>query len=429
MGVRTTVYRCSRLLVDSFTHFRPGALAVAGGVVTAVGHPDDVAGKVPAGADRVELPGLVIVPGLVNAHTHLSIPPLAGPGGVPAPGSLTFVDWILRVIAWKRSAPPAELVANVERASRQALSGGTTAAGEIAGPDVESYALCPLRATVFVEGIGFFPEVAGKAAAAVEKAAARIRRGYGSPLGPALGISPHTLYTVGPELLRALGALAARLCAPLALHLAESPDEMEFLAMGEGELATRLYPAVGKDVSFFRGIGSGIPAYLRAAGILRGDLILVHNVHLSEGEIDELKAGGARFVLCPRSNAAHRNGSPDVTHFVDAGIPFALGTDSLASVSALDLWDEMREAAGLYRGDLSTSALACVLFRAATRNGARALGLSSGTLHPGAPADFAALADPGGEDAAAAIDRLVDRAGAGDVRLTVVGGERRHERP
>ncbi len=429
MDVHATVYRCSRLLADSSTCFAPGALGVSEGDVAAVGHPGDVEAKMPAGAGRVELPGLVVVPGLVNAHTHLSIPPFASPGGFPGPEPESFVDWILRIIGWKRSATSAELAANVERASREALSGGTTAAGEIAGTHVESYGLCPLRATVFVEGIGFFPKDAGTAAAGVEKAAARIREGYGSRLGPALGISPHTLYTVGAMLLRELGALADRLGAPLALHLAESPDEMEFLTTGEGKVATRLYPAVGKDVSFFRGIGAGIPAYLRAAGILREGLILVHNVHLSEDEIDELRAGGARFVLCPRSNAAHRNGTPDVTHFVDAGIPFALGTDSLASVPTLDMWAEMREAAGLYRGDLSASELARVLFGAATRSGARTLGLPSGALHPGAPADFAALADPGGGSAAAVIDRLVDRAGADDVRLTVVGGRRCHERP
>jgi cytosine/adenosine deaminase-related metal-dependent hydrolase len=241
------------------------------------------------------------------------------------------------------------------------------------------------------------------------------------------GVSPHTLYTVGPGLLRCLGDLAAQKGVPACLHLAESKAEMEFLRTGGGAVASRLYPAVGKDVSWFRGIGKPIPEYLEEAGLLRGGPILVHNVHLSRKEIGELRKRGARFVLCPRSNAAHGNGQPDVTHFVDAGIPFALGTDSLGSVADLSMWEEMRAARALYRGHLPEAELCGVLFRAATGNGAAALGLPGGTLRPGAPADFIVVDDPGG-DANAAIRNLVDRTGGKNVRLTVVAGRHRQER-
>jgi cytosine/adenosine deaminase-related metal-dependent hydrolase len=202
---------------------------------------------------------------------------------------------------------------------------------------------------------------------------------------------------------------------------------MEFLRTGGGAVASRLYPAVGKDVSWFRGIGKPIPEYLEEAGLLRGGTVLVHNVHLSRKEIGELRTRGARFVLCPRSNAAHGNGQPDVTHFVDAGIPVALGTDSLGSVADLSMWEEMRAARALYRGHLPEGELCGALFRAATGNGAEALGLPGGTLRPGAPADFIVADDPGG-DANAAIRTLVDRTGGKNVRLTVVAARHRHER-
>jgi 5-methylthioadenosine/S-adenosylhomocysteine deaminase len=114
---------------------------------------------------------------------------------------------------------------------------------------------------------------------------------------------------------------------------------------------------------------------------------------------------------------------------VDAGIPFALGTDSLGSVATLDMWEEMRAAAGLYRGELPGEEFCRFLFRAATENGARALRLPSGTLSPGAPADFVAIDDPGGEAAGRTFSRLVDRGEAKDVRLTVIAGERKHGRP
>lgn len=429
LGVRGTIYLASRVVVDSENLFAPGAVAVAGGAVVAAGPAGEVSRGLPDRFERVDLPGLLLLPGLVNAHAHLSIPSLAGPGSSAASGGLSFVDWILRIIAWKRAAPREEFPRNVADAAAALLACGTTAVGEIAGPEIGAYGEFPLRARIFAEGIGFFPDAVDTVMASVESAVSRIA-GLPSAAGGLAtpGVSPHTLYTVGESLLRRLAELARNRSLPAALHLAESPAEIEFLATGTGEIATRLYPAVGKDVSFFRGIGMPVPEYLSRAGMLREGTILVHAVHLSRGEIDALREGGARFVLCPRSNAAHGNGSPDLTHFVDAGIPFALGTDSLASVPSLSLWEEMRTAAGLYRGKRSGADLWREIFRAVTENGARALRLPVGTLAPGSPADIVAVDDPGGADAAA-FSRLGERTGTGNVRLTMISGERKFERP
>jgi len=151
----------------------------------------------------------------------------------------------------------------------------------------------------------------------------------------------------------------------------------------------------------------------------------VHNVHLPRPEIDALAEGGACFVLCPRSNAAHGNGDPDVTHFVDAKIPFSLGTDSLGSVTDLSLWAEMRAARALYKGRGKDAALCRELFRAATENGSDALGLPCGILAPGAAADLVVVDDPGGEGDGF-FRNLVDRSGRENVRLTVVAGQAAH---
>ncbi len=421
-----TVYAASRLFVDAATVVAPGALGVVDGVVVAAGTPAAVGRSVPPGAARFEYAGAAIVPGLVNAHTHLQIPRLADavPGSAAAPD---FVDWILRIVAWKRAAPREEFAGNMASAAAESLAAGTTAVGEIAAPDPAPYAVCPLRARVFAEGIGFTPEAAPAAFASLEAALAAIEAAAARNPLVSPGVSPHTPYTVGPALLRLIAELAARRSLPAALHLAESPAEMEFLRTGGGEIAARLYPAVGRDVSFFRGIGTTIPRYLAAAGLLRPGLLLVHNVHLSRTDVAELRTGGARFVLCPRSNAAHGNGAPDVTGFVDAAIPFALGTDSAASVPGASLWDEMRAARALYAGALSDDALCRALLRAATENGARALGLPGGMLRPGAPADFILVADPGGEGGAA-YRNLVETTGPGRVLLTAVAGRRLHER-
>lgn len=429
-----TVLTASRLVVDAERMHAPGAIAVSGGAVAASGDPVDVLRAVPAAWARLDFPGATILPGLVNAHTHLQIPPV----GLPAPGAgdSPFVEWILRVIAWRRGAPPGEFARNFAAATGQALAFGTTAAGEIAGADLSVYERSPLRARVYAEGIGFLPEAAeaaaARVAAAVDRIAEACARGEGAgPAGSpflAPGISPHTPYTVGEALLARLAEMALSRRLPLCLHLAESPAEMEFLRTGGGPVADRLYGSVGVDVSGFRGIGTSLTGYLARAGVLREGTLLVHNVHLSREEILDARARGARFVLCPRSNVAHGNGAPDVTRFVDAAIPFALGTDSLGSVPTLSLWDEMRAALALYRGNRPGEEVARTLFCAATVHGAAAVAMEGGTLRPGAPADFV-LADDAGGTGGGFLARLVDRTEAGNIRGTAVAGMFRHGGP
>ena len=419
------IYVASRLVVGAGTIFSPGAVAVADGSVLLAGPKADVLRAAPADFPRMEFPGAAIVPGLVNAHVHLQIPRFTDDAGAPLPIPPSFIDWILRVIAWRLGAAPASFNENFRSAAAEALSFGTTAVGEIAGPELPPYADCPLRARVFAEGIGFAPHVASEVLALVVETLGRLEEiSAGNPLVRA-GVSPHTLYTVGESLLRSLAHLAVAKGLPTCLHLAESATETAFLSDGGGEIATRLYPAVGKDVSWFRGLGRSIPAYLAEAGLLREGALLVHNVHLTRPEIDALRAGGARFVLCPRSNAAHGNGAPDVTHFVDAKIPFALGTDSLGSVPDLSPWEEMRAVRSLYKGRKKDSVLCRELFRAATEHGTAALGLPGGILAPGEPADFTIVDDPGGT-----CDRfyreLLEKTNGANVRLTVVAGQSAH---
>ncbi len=420
-----TVYAASRLVVDVDRVYSPGAVAVAGGVVLVSGPRDQVLGSVPASYPVREFPGEAILPGLVNAHTHLQIPRFTGSAGEPPASAPAFVDWLLQVILWRLQADPSSFAGNFRSAAAEALSCGVTTVGEIAGPDLSVYASCPVRARVFAEGIGFAPdsapavlEVVRESVRLLEEAAA------GNPL-VVPGVSPHTLYSVGAESLRVLAEFAASKKLPASLHLAESAAEIEFLESGGGEIATRLFPSVGQDVSWFHGIGRPVPEYLAEAGLLRPGLLLAHNVRLAVPAIDALRKGGARFVLCPRSNAAHGNGAPNVTYFVDAGIPFALGTDSLGSVSTLDLWEEIRLARSLYKGVRYDPGLCRELLRAATANGAAALSLPGGTLAQGSPADFTVVDDPTGSGCDF-FRNLVDRTGRSNVRLTVVAGRTAH---
>lgn len=422
------VYIASRIFLDAESAFSPGAVAVRNGAIAAIGRPREVERSLPAGFKRKEFPGAAILPGLVNAHTHLQIPRLDTRESKEFPGRSSFVEWILRVISWKRAASQDEFGLNFDAATAEALSFGTTAVGEICGPDAGVYDRCPLRARVFAEGIGFLPQDAAELLSSVEAVLARLeeaeRRGGGMV---ASGVSPHTLYTVGPLLLGLLGGLASRKCLPACLHLAESSAEMEFLLRGGGPVAERLYPAVKKDVSWFRGIGMSVPDYLGKAGLLRDGLLLVHNVHLSREDAGILRGSGARFVLCPRSNEALGNGAPDVTYFIDTRIPFALGTDSLGSVRDLNLWEEMRTARSLYRGKAGEEELSKAIFGAVTGNGAASLGLPGGSLRIGRAADFIVADNPKGEGDTA-IRNLVERTNGKNIFKVFVGGILRYER-
>ena len=178
--------------------FSPGAVAVADGSVLLAGPKADVLRAAPAGFARMEFPGAAIVPGLVNAHTHLQIPRFADPAGGTLPIPPSFVDWIFRVIAWRLGATPASFSANFQTAADEALSFGTTAVGEIAGPDLSSYDGCPLRARIFAEGIGFAPHVAPEVLALVGAAIDRLEKiSAGEPPRPGGSVPPHAVHRRG----------------------------------------------------------------------------------------------------------------------------------------------------------------------------------------------------------------------------------------
>jgi len=155
------VYVASRLVVDSGTVFTPGRSGRSGRERAAGGseggRPPGRSGGLPQGG----VPREAILPGLVNAHTHLQIPRFADDAGTPLPIPASFVDWILRVIAWKRGRPRGPSPEISGRPWRVALLRDHYGR-EIAGPDLSAYDGCPLRARVFAEGIGFAPHVAAR---------------------------------------------------------------------------------------------------------------------------------------------------------------------------------------------------------------------------------------------------------------------------
>lgn len=342
-------------------------------------------------ANVVDFGQSILMPPLVNAHTHLELTDfeqwLAAADLPDEPAD--FAEWILQVIQVKRDLQQDDFVASLKNGLRQSLECGTGVVVDILSkPEIaEVYLGSPLLGRVDCELIGRLPEALSPLLERAEQwLAGRTLQKQGGGLDR--GLSPHAPYTVTPDVLAEIVALAETRRAALSIHTAESEAELELLQASTGILAEKLYPAVGWQAPEPPMQTSPIP-YLDQAGALRRSTLLVHALHLTPIEIGRIGRCGSSVVLCPRSNERLNNGSAPVEQFLCRGINLALGTDSLASNASLSIWAEMQTALKVYAEHLSPIQIIAM----ATINGAVAIGLQDeiGTLKPGAGAHFQVL--------------------------------------
>ncbi len=175
------------------------------------------------------------------------------------------------------------------------------------------------------------------------------------------------------------------------MHVAESKDELRLLQRKRSGLE-KLYRYAGCDTAWAPSANSSFE-YLHKIGVLGPNLIAVHAVHVSDMDISIIKRSKTPIAHCPRSNRELGVGRMPLKKFLDAGVNVGLGTDSLASSTSLNLWDEMRYALSSHRKDGIT---AQDIFKLATVNGAKALGMEKeiGTLESGKKADIIAVPLP-----------------------------------
>jgi cytosine/adenosine deaminase-related metal-dependent hydrolase len=330
----------------------------------------------------------VILPGLVNAHTHLELSALRGRVG----RSPSVPSWVRELLGLAEQTLAAGDGQAIAEAIEEAWRAGTAVVGDV------SNTLAPVRplrqsgrlaASVFREVIGF-PEVL--ACEAVERASAEI-----AALGPddrvRLTLSAHAPYSVGPATLRRLRAARERLqLSPTTVHVAESVEEIEFLQTGEGPWRAVLYDRGRWDADWTPPQASPV-RYLDGLGWVTADTLLVHGVHMTEADLSLLGSRGATLVTCPRSNLWTGAGVPPVARFYEAGVRVAVGTDSLASAPDLNLFHEL---AGLRR--LAPTVSAAQLLASATVHGAGALGFGSdfGAIAPGYSSALIGVSVPAG---------------------------------
>jgi cytosine/adenosine deaminase-related metal-dependent hydrolase len=339
-----------------------GAVTVAGDRVVAV-----------AGTETpdVDLGDVAVLPGLVNAHTHLDLSGLRGrlrPGG-------DFTAWLRAVICHRRTLSPEQAGTDVRAGLAECLATGTTLVGDISGAGLSGPELAgaPVWAVVFYELLGL-PRPRARAAWQAARAWLAARPAA-TTLRP--GLSPHAPYSVRKSLFRATAVRARRDGTPVAIHLAETTAERQLLEGRRGPfLAFLTELGVWDSVGLVSGYESVLRTYARTPNTL-----FIHGNYLDAAAVPP----GATVVYCPRTHAAFSHAEHPFRRLLAAGIRVALGTDSLGSNPDLDMLAEVR-----FLHDRFPEVDGAALLRTATLAGAEALGFgeTTGSLVPGKSADL-----------------------------------------
>jgi 5-methylthioadenosine/S-adenosylhomocysteine deaminase len=359
----------------------------------------------------IDLPEHVLIPGLVNAHTHAAMTLMRGMSD-----DLPLMRWLEDHIwpAERQHVSAAMVRDGTLLACAEMLRGGVTCFNEMyffPEAALEAALAAGMRAAVGIIVIDFPTAYASDPADYLRKGLALRDAQRDEPLA-SFCLAPHAPYTVSDATFRQVVTLAAELDLPVHLHLHETEDE---IARSVGEHGVRPVER------------------MRRLGVLGPGLIAVHAVHLEKHEIALLGSHACSVAHCPSSNLKLASGFAPIEALRKAGVNLCLGTDGAASNNRLDVLQEMRTAALLAKA-VARDAEALpehAALRAATLGGAHALGLDKviGSIEPGKAADLTALALRGPELAPCydPVSHIVYAAGREHVSHVWVGGELRVE--
>ncbi len=362
-----------------------------------------------------DLGDVAILPGLVNAHTHLEFSLVEQ----PFEPALPFTNWIRSLIAYRRreltpnsTNQPVALLAGMAEAE----TSGTVLLGEIATGDW-SELFMPThgqRVVAFRELIGLQPESIEQ-----QRALAELWLQLKPQLASVIyGLSPHAPYSVAPELLRKSVELAKHFDAPVAMHLAETREELEFLKHGRGEFVEMLK-------SFGAWPDNGQPLGRRPLDILKvladaPRALVVHGNYLADDEIEFIAARPQMSVVyCPRTHEFFGHEPHPWRQLLAKGANVALGTDGRGSNPDLSLWNEF-----VFLRERFPDVAPSTLLELGTLSGARALGCEHdcGTITVGKRADLVVVSLGHTSHSSDPLEELF--AARNQVLRTICGGEK-----
>ncbi len=383
-----------------------GSVAIDGREIVAVDTAEAVAARY-RGRDTIDAAGAVIMPGLVNTHTHAPMVLFRG-----LADDLALMDWLQKYIfpAEAKTVSPEFVRAGTRLAALEMIESGTTTYADMYYFEEEIARVTKaagLRA-VLGETIIQFPVADAKTPA---ESLARTERFAAEFAGDDLitpAVAPHSMYTLDAGTLKACRALADRLSIPVIIHLAETTDEIK-----TSDDKYRATPT----------------AFLESLGFWGARTLAAHGVHLTPGDIQILAGRHVGVAHNPESNMKLASGIAPVAAMRQAGVRVGLGTDGAASNNDLDMFEAMRQAAFLHKlvGSDPRAIPAPVALEMATIEGARAMGMEReiGSLEPGKRADLlvVSMSAPRQTPMYDAVSHIVYVTRGDDVRTTIVNGK------
>jgi 5-methylthioadenosine/S-adenosylhomocysteine deaminase len=383
----------------------PGAIAIDGRTIVAVDRPEVVAASFRA-ADTINASGLVVMPGLVNTHTHAPMVMYRG-----LADDLALMDWLQKYIfpAEAKTVSPDFVRTGTRLAVLEMIGSGTTTYADMYYFEEEIARVtrkAGLRGVLGETIIGFPSPDAKTPAEGLMRNEAFIREfAHDELITPA--VAPHSMYTVDRESLQSSRRLADRYEVPLLIHVAETQEEV------------RTSRETHQMAPF---------AYLDSIGFLGPRVVAAHAVWVSDDEIPVLVRTRVGISHNPESNMKLASGTAPIPKYLSAGLAVGLGTDGAASNNDLDMFEAMRQAAFLHKlqtGDPTVVGAPAVV-EMATIGGARVLGLDKlvGSLEPGKRADVILVSMRGARQTPMynPVSHLVYVSKGADVRTTIVNG-------
>jgi len=363
---------------------RPGAVAVdEHGRILAAGEPAHVAESVDHGISTIELPDRLLIPGLVNAHTHLDLTDI---GYEPYDGD--FLAWV-KMVMQRRPVKAEDVRAAVEHGIRLSRVSGVLTVGDIAGSPEATAGIIdsPLRGVSFIELFGLGVDYIHDDLAYPTQVARW--SDLHATADVAMGFQPHAPYSAGPGLYGIAGSSTRFTKRRLATHLAETPQELEFVRSGSGPFRELLIE-LNKWKPAYEGLyGEGLHPvdWLARATSSPVPWLCAHCNYVDDDHIQKLATLGWSVAYCPRATDYFEHPRHRYRDMLAAGVNVCLGTDSLICHGSLSILDEMRY---LHQHDGTDPA---TLLAMATTNGLRALQLNANdaTFTPGARPGLIAL--------------------------------------
>lgn len=365
-------------------------------------------------------PGNTIIPGLINAHTHLAYTALRN-----LFDDLSFFPWIRKLTEVKyEKLTEEDIAASTRLGIAECIRGGITTVADLCDFEVALGELSksPLCGIFYWEVFGVEKQQADESWKKIQENFPKLVSTYSSNQLQ-VGISPHACFTVRPELYQLIGKWAVENNIPVSFHAAESREEEEFIGHRSGPIQAFLE----KRASDWKILGKTSITHLRETGIFETKPLLAHLVQANDSDLDVIKSYDIPVAHCPKSNAKFAHGIAPMTSMVDRGIRVCIGTDSAASNNRLDMFEEARFAFLQQRSRQGKPVLTeQEILEMMTIRGAQSLKMDkiTGSLEPGKRADLAVLKVPSYyKNSSQVLNHIIHNTSSTDVTSTIINGE------